>query len=176
MNKIGFQYFEGIDLMAIEGINDATVMALISEIGLEGIKKFKTAKEFTAWLRLAPNNKISGGKVLSHHIPKGSNRLKIALRQAANVIGNLKEGHLNDFFRRINYKKGRSTAISATARKLAVIIWNMLSKHEQYKPPTQYLFLDQKRKMKLVKRIKKNIRKFDIKPEDVGFSNNLIVR
>ena len=63
MNQIGFQYFEGVDLMAIEGVNDATVMAFISEIGLEGIKKFKTSKEFTAWLRLAPNNKISGGKV-----------------------------------------------------------------------------------------------------------------
>ena len=175
MNQIGFQYFEGIDLMAIEGVNDATVMALISEIGLKGIKKFKTAKEFTAWLRLAPNNKISGGKILSHHIPKGSNRLKITLRQAANVIGNLKEGHLNDFFRRINYKKGRATAVSATARKLAVIIWNMLSKHEQYKPPTEYLFLDQKRKMKLVNRIRKKIAKFDLKPEDVGFSKQLII-
>ncbi len=174
MNQIGVQYFEGVDLMAIEGVNDATIMALISEIGLEGIKKFKTAKEFTAWLRLAPNNKISGGKVLSHHLPKGSNRLKIALRQSANVIGNLKEGHLNDFFRRINYKKGRATAISATARKLAVIIWNMLYKREQYKPPTEYLYLDQKRKLKLVKRIKKNIVKFALKPEDVGFTNTLI--
>ena len=174
MNKIGVQYVEGVDLMAIEGVNDATVMAFISEIGLEGIKKFRTAKEFTAWLRLAPNNKISGGKVLSHHLPKGSNRLKIALRQAANVIGNLKEGHLNNFFRRINYKKGRATAVSATARKLAVIIWNMLYKNIQYQPPTEYLFLDQKRKMKLVLRIRKNIAKFDIKPQDVGFNKALI--
>ena len=173
MNKTGVQYFEGIDLMAIEGVNDATVMAFISEIGLEGIKKFKTAKEFTAWLRLAPNNKISGGKVLSHHLPKGSNRLKMALRQSANVIGNLKEGHLNDFFRRINYKKGRATAISATARKLAVIIWNMLYHGTQYNPPTEYLFLDQKRKLKLVSRIRKNISKFDLKPEDVGFDKLL---
>jgi len=165
--------FEGIDLMAIEGVNDATVMAFISEIGLEGIKKFKSSKEFTSWLRLAPNNKISGGKILKHHLPKGSNRLKVALRQSANVIGNLKEGHLNNFFRRINYKKGRATAVSATARKLAVIIWNMLSKNEQYKPPTEYLFLDQKRKRKLVSRIKKNIAKFDIKSEEVGFINKL---
>ena len=172
MNQIGFQYFEGVDLMAIEGVNDATVMAFISEIGLEGIKKFKTSKEFTAWLRLAPNNKISGGKVLSHHLPKGSNRLKISLRQSANVIGNLKEGHLNDFFRRINYKKGRATAISATARKLAVIIWNMLSKGEEYKPPTEYLFLDQKRKMKLASNIRRKIAKFELKPEDVGFNLN----
>ena len=165
--------FEGIDLMAIEGVNDATVMAFISEIGLEGVKKFKSSKEFTSWLRLAPNNKISGGKILKHHLPKGSNRLKVALRQSANVIGNLKEGHLNNFFRRINYKKGRATAVSATARKLAVIIWNMLAKNEQYKPPTEYLFLDQKRKRKMVSRIKAKIVKFDIKPEDVGFFNEL---
>jgi transposase len=175
MNQISYQYFEGIDLMAIEGVNDATIMAIMSEIGLEGIKKFESAKQFTAWLRLAPNNKISGGKVLSHHLPKGSSRLKIALRNAANSIGNLKEGHLADFFRRICYKKGRATAVSATARKLAVIIWNMLVKGIPYNPPTQYLFLDEKRKLGLVKRIKKQITKFDLKPEDVGFCNSLIL-
>ena len=173
MNQLAYQYFEGIDLMAIEGVNDATVMAIISEIGLEGIKKFKLAKQFTSWLRLAPNNKISGGKILSHHLPKGSNRLKIAFRLAANTIGNLKEGHLNDFFKRINYKKGRATAVSATARKLAVIIWNMLVKGEDYKPPSEYLYLDQKRKMKLVKRIKRNIAKFELTPKEVGFDNTL---
>ena len=173
MNQMSYQYFEGVDLMAIEGVNDATIMEIISEIGLEGIKKFETAKQFTSWLRLAPNNKISGGKVLSHHSPKGSNRLKIALRQAANSIGNLKEGHLSDFFRRINYKRGRATAVSATARKLAVIIWNMLVKGVPYNPPTEYLFLDQKRKMKLVSRIKKQIAKFELNPEDVGFDKIL---
>lgn len=173
INQLSYQYFEGVDLIAIEGVNDATIMALISEIGLEGIKKFSSAKQFTSWLRLAPNNKISGGKVLSHHLPKGSNRLKVALRQAANAIGNLKEGHLADFFKKINYKKGRATAVSATARKLAVIIWNMLVKGTCYEPPTEYLFLDQKRKQKLVSRIKRNIIKFEIKPEDVGFNNLL---
>jgi transposase len=170
MNFIAYQYFEGIDLMAIEGVNDATIMAIISEIGLEGIKKFETAKQFTAWLRLAPNNKISGGKVLSHHLPKGSSRLKIALRNAANAIGNLKEGNLADFFRKINYKKGRATAVSATARKLAVIIWNMLVKGVPYNPPTQYMFLDEKRRLGLVKRIRKQITKFEIEPEQLGFS------
>jgi hypothetical protein len=49
----------------------------------------------------------------------------------------------------------------------------MLTKTEQYQPPTEYLFLDQKRKMKLVNRIIKNIAKFDLKPEDVGFTNSL---
>jgi len=168
INQLAYQYFEGIDLMAIEGVNDSTVMTVISEIGLTGIRKFTTAKQFTAWLRLAPNNKISGGKVLSHHIPKGSSRLKIALRNAANSIGNLKEGYLADFFRRINYKKGRTTAINATARKLAVIIWNMLVKEIPYNPPVQYMYLDEKRKLGIVKRIKKQIAKFDISENELG--------
>lgn len=113
---------------------------------------------------------MSGGRVLSSHIPKGSNRLKIALRQAANVVGNLRETHLSDFFKRVAFRKGRQAAVSATARKLAVIIWNMLSKGVPYQPPTQYLFLDEKRKLKLVQRIKKNIAKLDLKPEEVGFA------
>ena len=142
----------------------------MSELGPKGISKFNSAKKFASWLRLAPNNKISGGKVLSHHLPKGSSRLKIALRNAANAIGNLKEGHLADFFRKINYKKGRATAVSATARKLAVIIWNMLVKGVSYNPPTQYMFLDEKRRLGLVKRIKKQIDKFEIEPEQLGFT------
>lgn len=172
MNQIAYQYFEGVDLMAIEGVNDATIMAVISEVGLEGIKKFEVAKQFTSWLRLAPNNKISGGRILSHHLPKGSSRLKIALRNAANAIGNLKEGHLADFFRKICYKKGRATAISATARKLAVIIWNMLTKGMPYKPPSQYLCLDEKRKLGIVKRIKKQIAKFELTNTELGIVTN----
>lgn len=91
LNLIGYQYFEGVDLLKIEGFSHQTLLSLISEVGLEGIKKFPTAKHFASWLRLTPNNKISGGKVPSNNVPKGSNRLKIALRNAANAIGNLKE-------------------------------------------------------------------------------------
>ncbi|WP_299762761.1 IS110 family transposase [uncultured Pontibacter sp.] len=170
LNQLSFQYFGGVDLLQIEGVSHSTVLALMSEVGAEGIKKFPTAKQFSNWLRLCPNTKVSGGRVLSSHIPKGSNRLKIALRNAANVIGNLKETHLSDFFRRVAFRKGRQAAVSATARKLAVIIWNMLSKGVQYQPPTQYLFLDEKRKLKLVQRIKKNIAKLDLGPEELGFT------
>lgn len=128
INLVSYQYFEGVDLLSIEGVSHSTVLSVMSEVGLEGLKKFETAKQFASWLRLAPNNKISGGKVLSHKVPKGSSRLKIALRNAANAIGNLKETPLSNFFNRINYRKGRVSAISATARKLAVIIWNMVIK------------------------------------------------
>jgi transposase len=112
--------------MKIEGLSHATVLTVMSEVGPEGFKKFETAKQFASWLRLAPNNKISGGKLLSNKIPKGSNQLKIALRNAANAIGNLKDTHLYDFFKRVTYRRGRTAAVSATARKLAVIIWNMI--------------------------------------------------
>lgn len=140
----------------------------MSEIGPEGFKKFKSSKQFASWLRLVPNNKISGGKILSNRIPKGSNKLKIALRQAANAIGNLKDTHQSAFFKRVAYRKGRQSAVSATARKLAVIIWTMITKKVPYSPPTQYLFLDQKRKLRMVNRIKKNITKFDLSPEELG--------
>ncbi len=74
------------------------------------------------------------------------NRLKIALRQAANAIGNLKDTDLSDFFRRIAYRKGRLAAVSATARKLGVIIWTMITKKAPYMPSREYLFIDQKKK------------------------------
>ncbi len=170
INQVSFQYFEGIDLMKIEGVSHATVMTIISEIGLDGFSKFNTSKQFASLLRLAPNNKISGGKVLSNQIARGSNRLKIALRQAANCIGNLKDTHLSDFFRRVCIKRGRASAVSATARKLAVIIWTMITKKIQYIPPKEYLMLDQKRKLGLVKRIKKSIAKFDLNPDELGFA------
>ena len=95
--------------MAIEGLSHATMFTIMSKVGPDGFEKFKTAKEFTSWLRLAPNNKISGGKILSSKTPKGSNRLKIALRHSANAISNLKDTQLLDFFRRIAYRKGRAT-------------------------------------------------------------------
>ena len=95
--------------------------------------------------------------------------MKIALRNAANAIGNLKDTHLSNFFKRISFKKGRAAAISATARKLAVIIWNMVVKNIPYKPVTDYLYFNQKRKQKIVAGIRKNITKFSIQPADLGF-------
>jgi transposase len=154
--------------MQIEGVSHATILTIISEIGPEGFKEFPTSKHFTSWMRLAPNNKKTGGKIISNKVPKGSNRIKIALRHAANAIGNLKDTHLSTFFRKILYKKGRTAAVSSTARKLAVIIYNMVVKKQTYNPPTQYLFLDQKRKMGMINKMKKQINKFEITGEDLG--------
>jgi transposase len=169
LNQLAYQYFGGVDFMSIEGVSHSTVISLMSEVGLDGFKKFETSKHFVSWIRLGPNNKISGGRVLSSRIPKGSNRLKIALRNAANAIGNLKDTHLSNFFNRICYRRGRHAAVSATARKLAVIIWNMVVKHQPYNPPTKYEFLDQKRKRKVLE-MRKLIHKFDISTNELGFA------
>ena len=166
LNRTAFQFFGGVDLFAIPGVSHSTVLTIMSELGLEGFKKFNTAKQFSSWLRLAPNNKISGGKMLSHRVPRGSSRLKIALRNAANAIGRMKDTDLSKFFARIAFKKGRQSAITSTARKLATIIWNMVSKGQQYDPTSPYLFLDQKRQQ--IAQIRKKISKFGIDPNDLG--------
>lgn len=79
---------------------------------------------------------------------------------------------MRDFFQRISFKKGRVSAISATARKLAVIVWNMVTKGTRYINPEGYLFLDQKRKLGLVKRIQKQIDKFGLTSEDLEIATN----
>ena len=76
LNIASYQYFGGVDLLAIPGVSFSTVLTLMSEIGPLGIKEFPSSKHFTSWLRLAPNNKVSGGRVMSSKVQKGSNRIK----------------------------------------------------------------------------------------------------
>ncbi len=70
------------------------------------------------------------------------------------------------------FRKGRTVAVSASARKLAIIILNMIVKKVPYRPPTQYLFLDEKRKLGLVKRIQEIITKFGLTSEDLEVITN----
>ncbi len=146
LNIASYQYFGGVDLLKKPGVSYSTVLTLMSEIGPMGLRRFPASRHFTSWLRLAPNNKISGGKVMSSRVQKGSNRLKVALRNAAYSIAKLKDSPLNKFYKRIAFKKGSTKAITATARKLAVIIWNMITKKVPYQAQETYVYLDQKRK------------------------------
>ncbi len=133
------------------------------------LSKFPTAKHFASWLALSPNNKISGGKVLSSHVAHHNNKLAQALRRAANAIGNMKTGKLNQFFRRIAFKHGRMPAITATARKLAVILWNMLTKKEPYKYEETEAYNDRLRKQQL-KNIQRKIRTLNIQENELKFA------
>ena len=125
VDKYAYQLSDGIDLMQIDGISYNTVLTLVSEVGLDLASHFPTAKHFSSWLGLCPNRKITGGKVLSSRSKKNKNRLSVAFRQAANTVGRQKDTVLSSFFRRIAFRKGRKAAITATARKLAVIVYKM---------------------------------------------------
>ena len=116
---------------------------------------FPSSKHFVSWLRLAPNNKISGGRIISSKTPKGKNSLALALRQAANSIGNTKDHPLKKFFSRIAYRKGRGAAITATARKLAVILYHMITKKEDF--IVGHYLQETEKRIKKIKSIRKSL-------------------
>jgi hypothetical protein len=122
----------GTDLTSIFGINESTAVEILSEVGLD-MSKWPTAKHFTAWLNLAPNNKISGGKVLSSRIPKKKNRAGQIFKMAAFAVQRSKNW-LSMFYHRIKSKAGAAKAITATARKIAVIFYQMLRDKVKFMP------------------------------------------
>jgi transposase len=103
LEKLSWQRNDEVNLMEIKGVSHATVLAIDCEVGLS-IQKFPTAKQWTSWLRLSPNNRVSGGKILSSHVPKGSNRVATALRMAAESVGKQKNAPLYPFFQRILHR------------------------------------------------------------------------
>ena len=167
LQSVSTQLSGGVNLYQIEGVSDATVLALLSETSFN-LSKFPSAKHFASWLALSPNNKVSGGKTLSSHTAHHNNRLAQAFRRAANAIGNMKKGALNQFFRRIAYRYGRMAAITATARKLAVIIYNMLTKKEAYRYEETVIYTERLRRLQL-KNMQKKITALNIKPDELHF-------
>jgi hypothetical protein len=120
----------GVDLTDIPGISGLSAHTIFTEIGLD-IYKFKTVHHFTSWLGLSPKNKISGGKVLSSKTSFSSNRIAKALRLAANALYNSKS-YLGNYFRKMRSRLGAPKAITATAHKLARIVYSMLTNQTPY--------------------------------------------
>ena len=120
----------GTDLNEIDGISDLTAHVFFTEVGPD-LSKFKTVGHFCSWLGLCPNNKISGGKILSSHTRPGSNRLAHALRLSANSLWNSKS-YLGDYFRRMRARHGAPKAITATAHKLARIIFHLVKEQKAF--------------------------------------------
>jgi hypothetical protein len=170
ISRIAFQYFR-TDLFAISGMSHSSILCLLTNMGND-LHKFPSAKSFAAWLRLVPNNKISGGKVISSRTPSGKNQIAKVLRQAANSIGNQKDHELTSFFKRIAFKKGRIVAITATARKLAVIIWNMVIKGEPYNKDKGKISSEKSKAIKLWQ-IEKRINSLQLSNEEL---NNLLLK
>ena len=164
VRQYAFSYFR-TDLYEIPGVSHSTVLCFLCNMGSD-IKRFASAKQFASWMRLVPNNKVSGGRVITSRTPKGKNTLALALRKAANSIGNQKEHPLTPFFKRIAYRKGRNAAITATARKLAIIIWNMIIKKQPYQPVDNTV-INERKKSAQVRSIKNRLFKLNLTDDEM---------
>jgi transposase len=125
----------GVDLTAIDGLQAHTALKVLSETGLD-MARWPSAKHFGSWLGLAPNNRVSGGRVLSRRTVPSANRAATALRVAAQSLHRSKSA-LGAFLRRKAAHLGMPKAITATAYKLARIIYALLTNGSDYVDPGQ---------------------------------------
>jgi len=123
----------GIDLTQIHGLGPSLALKLVGECGTD-LSAWPTAKHFTSWLCLAPSNKISGGRVLSARTRRSANRAAALLRLAATTVGRT-ETALGAFNRRLSARVGKAKAVTATARKIAVLFYNTLRHGMSYADP-----------------------------------------
>jgi hypothetical protein len=124
VEEYGYKIF-GINLMRVPGINEGSLLKLIGELGHNFTEKFETYKKFCRWENLAPNNKITGGKIISSKVPKRKNRVGLIFREMAVSISNSKSP-MGDYYRRIRSRKGPMGAIIATANKISKIVYTMV--------------------------------------------------
>ncbi len=146
----------GVDLTKIPGVDGYTSLKLIGEIGLD-MSQWKTEKQFTSWLGLSPENKISGGKRLSSKTKPTANRATQTLRMAASTL-HRSDSALGGFLRRLKSRLGPAKAITATARKLAIIVYSMLKNGSEYVEAGLEAY-ERKYQEYIVKKIKKQAAK-----------------
>ena len=123
----------GVDLTQIHGLGSALALKLVAECGTD-LSAWPTAKHFVSWLCLAPGNKISGGKLLSARTRRTSNRATSLLRLAAVTVGKT-DSALGAFYRRLAMRVGKGKAITATARKLAILFYHTVRHGRDYLDP-----------------------------------------
>lgn len=146
----------GIDLTEVDGLDENTVLTIISVTGLN-MTKWPTAEHFSSWLNLAARPKVSGGKVLGHQKRFTNNPATQAFRMAAQTMWQNK-GTLGHLYRRLSATKGSKKAIKAVARRLAVIFYNMVKKKTKYDP--KIVALDQEQiKARKIARLQKEAEK-----------------
>lgn len=150
----------GVDVTAIPGIDLKTVRTLISEAGLN-LSSWETAGHFSAWLGLSPCANQSGTRNnMKQHTSKVQSRAAKAFRMAALAVTN-SDTYLGVFYRRIKSRAGGSVAITATARKIAVIYYTMVKNGTEYKElGSDYRYGCPKR---YIRKVEKNLRQYGYK-------------
>ncbi len=123
----------GIDATQIHGIGPYLALRLLSECGID-LSRWPSAKHFTSWLSLSPGCKISGGKVLSSRTRKTNNAIAAHLRLAAVTVGRTNTA-LGAFYRRLAARIGKAKAVTATARKIAVLFYKTMRFGVDYRDP-----------------------------------------
>jgi transposase len=147
----------GVDLTQIHGLGPYLALRLIGECGTD-LSRWKTAKHFTSWLTLSPGSKISGGKVLSAHTRKTTNRVVAHLRLAAVTVGRTNTA-LGAFYRRLSARIGKAKAVTATARKIAVLFYNAMRFGMDYQDPGAAHY-EQKYRERVIKQLHRRAAEF----------------
>jgi transposase len=153
------QRMSGVDLATINGIDTNTALKIIAEVGVD-MSRWKTAKHFASWLGLCPGAKISGGKVLSSATKPVANKAAAALRMAAFALINSKSA-LGAYIRRQRARLGAAKAITATAHKLARLVYSMLKNGTAFVDVGQEYY-EERYRTRVVQNLKR-------KAQDLGF-------
>lgn len=123
----------GVDLTQIHGLGPYAALKLVAECG-DDMSRFPTSGHFASWLSLAPGTKISGGRVLSSKTRRSANRAATLFRLCATSVGKT-DTALGAFYRRLAARIGKAKAVTATARKIAVLFYNVLRDRVVYEDP-----------------------------------------
>ena len=120
----------GVDFSRIDGVDSMVAFTVLSEIGFD-VNAFPTEDQFVSWLGLCPHNDITGGKVKRRRTRRVVNRAADALRIAAQTLWHSKS-YLGACYRRFAGRLGAPKAVTATAHKLAEIIYRALKYGHEY--------------------------------------------
>jgi hypothetical protein len=142
----------GVDLFSISGLGADTLLTLAGEVGFD-MTPWKSEKNFTSWLALCPGTRKSGGRILSSKTRRSSNRAAAAFRMAASTLGRSQTA-LGAFYRRIRARVGAPEAVTATARKIAVLYYSLLKNGSTYVETGQAAY-EQKYKQRRLKGMQK---------------------
>ena len=156
----------GVDLASIDGIDTTTALKIIAEIGID-MSRWKSDKHFASWLGLCPGAKISGGKVLSSATKRIANRAALAFRMAAFSLIRSRSA-LGGYIRRLKARLGAPKAITATAHKLARLVYSMLKNGTTYADLGQDYY-EERYRSRLIQNMKRKAKQlgFDLVPVEV---------